>query len=176
MIIVLMGVCACGKSTIGRLLSQELNWPFYDGDDYHSEMSRQKMAAGIPLTDDDRRAWLQSLSDLARHETEQGRSAIIACSALKFAYRNALRGRGETNKAAPVAVVDMRFVYLKLTKEEAERRLKQRKGHFFNSGLVQSQFLTLEEPNPENEGDVLIVDAAKSIEEVVQDVKTWVLK
>lgn len=169
-----MGVCACGKTTIGKLLASELGWPFYDGDDFHSESNRAKMANGIALTDDDRKPWLKALGDLAQKETANGHSAVMACSALKLAYRNIIRGRSEGNETN--ALPEIRFVYLKLDQAAVENRLRSRKGHFFNAQLVKSQFEALEEPNEEFEKDVWTVDGNLSTAEIVEVVKNYLRK
>jgi len=130
-----MGVSGCGKSTIGKLLANEFDMPFFDGDDYHPEANIEKMAAGSPLTDDDRQGWLQRLNALSVAHKNQG--AVIACSALKDAYRKIL----SQNLAKQVE-----FIYLEGTLEEISGRLQQRKNHFMPAGLLQSQFETLETP------------------------------
>jgi len=88
--LILMGVSGCGKTSIGELLSQELGWPFYDGDDFHPPANVAKMAAGIPLDDADRQPWLQTLHDLIHQHLAAGKSILLACSALKGAYRHTL--------------------------------------------------------------------------------------
>ena len=90
MIIVLMGVSGSGKTTIGALLSEELQWDFFDGDDFHDSSNKEKMAAGIPLTDSDREAWLSTLRDLVIRLRRERKNGIIACSALKHSYRRYL--------------------------------------------------------------------------------------
>ena len=136
MIIILMGVSGCGKTTVGRLLAEELGWPFYDGDDFHPPANVEKMRAGIPLDDNDRDGWLTSLQHLIRQKIDAGQDAILACSALKQKYRDRLQ------QNRPDAV---RFVYLKGDFVFIQRRLQNRR-HFMNPNLLQSQFDTLEEP------------------------------
>ena len=130
-----MGVSGSGKTSIGRLLSEKMGIPFFDGDDFHSAANKEKMKAGSPLTDADRQGWLQSLNKLAIEESvKQG--AIIACSALKEKYRELL----SENLDNPA------WVFLKGSYELISNRMKNRTGHFMPAVLLQSQFDTLEAP------------------------------
>ena len=136
-IIYIMGVSGSGKTTIGKLLSEKTGIPFFDGDDFHSAANKEKMKAGNPLTDADRQGWLQSLNKLAIEESvKQG--AIIACSALKEKYRKLL----SENLDNPA------WVFLKGSFELISQRMKNRTGHFMPPVLLQSQFDTLEAPQP----------------------------
>ena len=136
-IIYIMGVSGSGKTTIGRLLSEKTGIPFFDGDDFHSAENKEKMKGGSPLTDADRQGWLQSLNKLAKQESvKQG--AIIACSALKEKYRKLL----SENLDNPA------WVFLKGSFELISHRMKNRTGHFMPPELLQSQFDTLEDPQP----------------------------
>jgi gluconokinase len=148
-IYILMGVSGCGKSTVGKLLAEKACCKFYDGDDFHRSSNIAKMKSGTPLTDEDRRPWLDSLRELIDGLVARGEGGVIACSALKKSYRDIL------GKGLPV----VRFVYLKGDYELFKERLTDRKGHFMKTGLLQSQFDTLEEPHP-SEG-ALTVDASK---------------
>lgn len=130
-----MGVSGSGKSTIGKLLSNALHVPFFDGDDYHPESNIEKMTKGIPLDDNDRKGWLQAINLLALKNYKTG--AIIACSALKKSYRTILKKKIEEQTE---------FIYLKGTFNEISKRLIKRKGHFMPMDLLKSQFETLEEP------------------------------
>ncbi|MEC3966960.1 gluconokinase [Flagellimonas halotolerans] len=135
-VIVVMGVSGSGKTEIGKLLSQKLSRPFYDGDDFHPEANIKKMSSGNPLNDDDRKEWLIQLNKLAVKHRDKG--AIIACSALKKNYRSILRaGMGD----------NMAFVYLNGSFKLIQSRLNKRKGHFMSAQLLQSQFDTLEPPS-----------------------------
>ncbi|MCP4977589.1 MAG: gluconokinase [Maribacter sp.] len=134
-IYIIMGVSGCGKSTIGKLLANRLKVPFFDGDDFHPEANVQKMASGHPLTDLDRKDWLQKLNELALGHSLDG--TVIACSALKEKYRIQLRQGLEAK---------MVFVYLKGSFEEIRSRLKERQGHYMPIELLKSQFETLEPP------------------------------
>jgi carbohydrate kinase (thermoresistant glucokinase family) len=130
-IIVLMGVSGCGKSLIGASLAEKLGLEFIEGDDYHSAENKEKMAQGIRLHDEDRLSWLGKLRNLFQ---ETRIPLVVSCSALKKTYRKFLAS-DETNQL---------FVHLHTSKEVIEQRLKARKGHFFNPGLLSSQFEILE--------------------------------
>lgn len=148
--IVVMGVAGCGKSTFGQALALELNLPWIEGDDFHSPQSKAKMAAGQALDDADREGWLHTLAHLiAAHQQGPEKGCVIGCSALKRRYRDVLR------EAGPV-----RFAYLQLSPQEAQRRVSSRAGHFFSSHLVASQFEALEEPTTET--DVIHLDATQA--------------
>jgi gluconokinase len=132
-----MGVSGCGKSTFGALLGQRLGVPFYDGDDFHPAANKQKMAAGIPLTDSDRAPWLTRVGELLAGEADAGAtvSPIVACSALKRRYRNLLRGY------APDTV----FIHLAGSAATIRGRLSARAHEFMPPTLLESQLATLEE-------------------------------
>ena len=136
MIIILMGVSGSGKTTIGSLLARELNWPFYDGDDFHPQVNIEKMNQGAALTDDDREPWLNSIRQLIERHVSKGGSAVIACSALKKSYR----------KILAEGLREVRFVFLKGDYELIKARLENRPKHFFEKGLLKNQFEVLEEP------------------------------
>ncbi len=149
--IVVMGVAGCGKSTFGQALAAQLNLPWIEGDDFHSSNSKAKMAAGTALGDADRAGWLQTLvQQIQKHPA----GCVIGCSALKQNYRNTLRQAG-----------DIRFAYLRLTREEAQRRVSRRAGHFFSETLVESQFAALQEPA--NRPDVITLDATQQTSALV---------
>jgi gluconokinase len=156
MVVVLMGVTGSGKTTIGRLLSRELDWKYYDGDDFHSPANIEKMSNGIPLTDDDRRPWLATLRNLIGDCLERGESAVLACSALKESYREFL-------------LIDERvkLIYLKGDYRTIQKRLKERRDHYMNPGLLDSQFETLEEPK-----GAWYVDVSLSPGEIVKLIKS----
>lgn len=156
MIIVLMGVTGSGKSTVGKLLAQQLGWKSFEGDDFHSPANIEKMRRGMPLNDDDRRPWLEAIRESIRQMIERSENAVIACSALKHSYRQMLRITGE--------VV---FVYLKANIDTVRERLRNRTGHFMNPDLIQSQFDTLEESE-----QALRVDASLPPGEIVRRTRT----
>ena len=137
-----MGVSGVGKTTIGKLLSQELQIPFFDGDDFHPKENIAKMSNGIPLNDDDRNGWLQTLNKLAKDELKNN-SCIIVCSALKQKYRDIL-----------TEGVEAHWVYLKGSFQQIKERLEARSNHFMSSKLLESQFETLEEPIESIEIDI----------------------
>ncbi len=156
MVILLMGVAGSGKTTVGRRLAEDLGWPFFDGDDFHPPENVAKMAQGLPLTNADRAPWLDALRALIDEVVGQGRSAVIACSALKQAYRRRLLH----NHAAA------RLVYLKGDYALIRRRMRRRRGHFFDPDLLRSQFDTLEEPT---EG--VTVDVAAPPAQIVRQIR-----
>jgi gluconokinase len=143
MIVIIMGVTGVGKTTVGRLLAQSTGWPLYDADDYHSSANVEKMRAGIPLTDEDRWPWLDRLNAQLCAAHARGESAILACSALKERYRDRLQQ----------GLQGVRWVYLKGDIDLIQSRLQQRKGHYMNPALLQSQFDALEPPR-----DAVIID------------------
>ena len=156
MVIVIMGVSGVGKTTVGQLLARDLNWPFIEGDDFHPPANVAKMAQGTALTDDDRWPWLDKIRELIDGLVASDQNAVMACSALKEEYRHHLR-RGDT---------EVVFVYLKGDDQLIRSRLADRQDHFMNSGLLKSQFRTLEEPE---EG--LTMNVALEPREIVDAVK-----
>ena len=164
MVIVVMGVSGAGKTTVGRALAETLGWPFYDGDDFHPPANIEKMRQGVPLTDADRRPWLETLRALIARHLQEGRPAVVACSALKRSYRDVLRRAGE----------GVRFVHLAADYETIRRRLEARRGHFFDPKLLQSQFDDLEAPDAD---EVLILEATRPVSELVRAIVTrWNLQ
>lgn len=156
MVIIIMGVAGSGKSTVGRLLAATLGWRFRDADDLHPPRNREKMQAGIPLTDDDRRPWLEAVRRLIEECLASGVSAVVACSALKQWYRDLL-------------VVDpakVKIIYLAGERKLIEDRLARRHGHFFNRQLLQSQFDALEEPR-----DAIVEEISRSPETIVESIR-----
>jgi gluconokinase len=151
MVIVMTGVSASGKSTVGERLAQRLGFEFHEGDEFHSEQSVRKMSAGIPLDDADREPWLAAIRSLIDTALASGRNIVVACSALKREHREALRAPGVV------------FVYLRASRELIGTRLRERKGHFFGPAMLESQFEALEEPSR-----AVIVDAACPPAEIVE--------
>lgn len=155
--LVVMGVSGSGKSTIADRLAARLGWAFEDGDKFHPPSNVAKMSAGHPLTDEDRWPWLQAIADEIDRACAAGQHAVIACSALKHAYRDILvHGRN-----------DVRIVFLKGTQDLIASRLAARKGHFMPPGLLASQFKTLEPPGIEEHPVTVSIDA--SVETIVDD-------
>lgn len=159
---VMMGVSGCGKTTVGKKLSEKLGLPFYDADDYHSESSIDKMIRGLPLTDVDRYPWLLKLSEsIAVWNRADG--AVLACSALKEEYRELLDHNGRSK---------VQYIYLKGSKDFIRKRLKDRKDHYMDERLLDSQFEILEEPR-----NALVVnneaDIESTVKMIIQKVKTF---
>ena len=138
MIVVIMGVSGSGKTTIGSLLAKRTGAIFADADDYHSLANKQKMAAGHPLTEEDRKPWLEALNNLLANWAEHATRGVLACSALKASHRDAL------NAGLPANT--LQFVYLDGSKELFAARLAGRHHEFMNPRLLDSQFQTLEAP------------------------------
>ena len=136
MVIVLMGVTGSGKTTVGGELAADLGWAFFDGDAFHPPANVQKMSHGIPLTDADRKPWLEAIRARIDALRADGRNAVIGCSALKASYRDVLAN------GAP----EVRFVYLHGDAPLLAERLRHRIGHFMDPALLASQLATLEEP------------------------------
>ena len=136
MVIVLMGVTGSGKTVIGEFLARELEWEFYDGDDFHPRANVEKMASGVPLTDEDRFPWLNLLAAQIEDWADRGEQVILACSALKAVYREVIVCRGE-----------VRLVHLQGSIELISQRLEERVHRYMPSSLLTSQFATLEEPD-----------------------------
>ena len=135
MIIIVMGVVGAGKTTVGSLLARELGWQFADADDFHPASNIEKIRTGMPLNDDDRQPWLNRLRGQITQWIAQKRNVVLACSALKRAYRQKL-------EVGP----EVRFVYLKGSADLIAQRLHLRRGHFANEQILTSQFADLEEP------------------------------
>ncbi len=156
MIVIVMGVSGAGKSTIGAALARELGWRFIDADDFHPPENVAKMKAGIALEDDDRWPWLDRIGARLADGAQGPEGVVVACSALKKAYRDRLR------RAAP----GVRFVFLDGPAALIESRLAGRSGHFMPGALLASQLETLEIPGS-GEGDVLRVSVELPVDEVV---------
>lgn len=152
MIVLIMGVTASGKTTVGRALASTLGWAFHDADDFHPPANIEKMSRGIPLTDEDRVPWLEALNAAMRRHEAEGTDAVFTCSALKAWYRDVLR-RG---------LRSMVLVHLKGDPELLKDRIERRHDHFMPPTLLPSQLQTLEEPE-----DAIVVDAGLSPETIV---------
>ncbi|HEX3230638.1 MAG TPA: gluconokinase [Pyrinomonadaceae bacterium] len=151
MVIILMGVAGSGKTTTGRKLAESLGWKYFDADDFHSAANVAKMKSGVPLNEEDRKPWLESLQRLIQERLANDQPAVLACSALKQSHRDVL-------------MIDERvkLVYLKGDYALIKARLGGRSNHFLNPALLESQFQTLEEPI-----GALCVDIQSSPDEIV---------
>jgi gluconokinase len=155
MVIILMGVAGSGKTTVGRILAEALGYQFYDADDFHPGVNIDKMSRGIPLDDTDRQPWLETLRDLVCRCVAEHTDAVLACSAWKEVYQRYL-----------LSDPQVRLVYLKADRDLIRKRLRQRRGHFMNPALLESQFATLEEPK-----DALWVDASLAPGEIIATIR-----
>ncbi len=155
MVLILIGPMGCGKSTIGKMVAEKLGWSFYDGDDFHPRENVEKMRAGAPLTDEDRKTWLDILHEHIQRWLAEDRNAILACSALKQAYRDTLGADQDTVKT----------VYLKGSYELLRKRLEDRIHPYMNKDLLKSQLEAMEEPE-----DGLTVDISQTPESIVDTI------
>jgi gluconokinase len=156
--LIVMGVSGSGKSTVASHLAKRLGWTFEDGDRFHPASNVAKMSAGHPLTDEDRWPWLQAIADEIGRVCEAGGHVVVACSALKRAYRDLLlRSRN-----------DVRFVFLDGSKALIAARMAARKDHFMPPGLLDSQFKTLEPPQADERSITVSIDAP--VETIVNDI------
>jgi gluconokinase len=156
MVVIVMGVSGAGKTTVGKALAQALGWRFVDADDLHPKSNIAKMAAGVPLTDEDRWPWLQVLRGVMEDALARGESLVMACSALKRAYRKVLE----------VDPSQVRWVFLNAPHDVLARRLAQRHGHFMPPSLLDTQLAALEVPP-----DALEVDVSPPPDVVVQHLR-----
>jgi gluconokinase len=154
-VVVLMGTTGSGKTTVGQLLARELSWEFADADDFHSAANKEKMSKGVGLTDEDRTPWLESLRVRINEWIERGENAVLACSALKQAYRDTLSVGAE-----------VKWVYLKGSYDEISARLAARTGHYAKADLLASQFAVLEEPK-----DALAVSVEQTPEAIAGEIR-----
>lgn len=155
MILILCGVSGVGKTTIGRLLSERLGWRFEDGDDYHPLANRQKMQSGTPLTDEDRRPWLNTLHERIGELIDRRENAILACSALKQEYRDLL--------VTGLQVDEFRFALLDGPRHLLRERLRKRSHPYMNANLLDSQLAVLEVPT-----DAWLISVCGTKEEAVE--------
>lgn len=159
-IVVLMGVSGCGKTTVGAALAEQMHSRFLEGDTLHPPENIAKMRRGEPLDDADRLPWLHAIAAVIDDWRARGISGVVACSALKRAYRDILIG----------ARADVRLVYLRGTRDMIAARLAARRGHFMPAALLDSQFSALEEPEEEEHAIVVAVDrAAEAIVEELRE-------
>ncbi len=152
MIIVIMGVSGCGKTTVGQQLADRLGWPFFDGDAFHPPANIDKMSRGIPLTDEDRWGWLAAIADRMRALIASDQSGVFACSALKQKYRDQLHVSDH-----------VKFVYLRGDYDLIWSRMQQRPGHYMKPNMLASQFDALEEPR-----DALTLDITDPVDQIIE--------
>jgi len=150
-----MGPAGSGKTTVGELLAAQLKWEFADGDNFHSPANISKMSRGIPLHDEDRIPWLNSIREAMSQWEARGRNIVLACSALKRSYRELLQINS-----------NVELVYLKGSYELLRERLRSRKGHYAGEQILAGQFADLEEP-----ADAITIDAAQSPEQIVAEIR-----
>ena len=158
MIVIIFGVSGAGKTTVGELLARDVGWRFIEADDFHPAANIEKMRSGQPLTDEDRWPWLEQLRAQIERMLAAGKDAVLACSALKRAYRDRLRVSAQ-----------VKFAFLHGNYVLIEKQLRSRHGHFMNPALLQSQFEDLEEPQPDEHG--LTVQLGGTPEEIVNEIK-----
>lgn len=158
MIIIIFGVSGAGKTTVGKLLAREIGWRFIEADDFHPEANVEKMRSGHPLTDEDRWPWLERLQQQIEQLLSARENAVLACSALKRAYRDRLHVNDE-----------VKFVFLRGNYALIEKELRSRHGHFMDANLLQSQFDDLEEPQPDE--NVLTIELGGTPKEIVEEIE-----
>jgi gluconokinase len=158
-IVIVFGVSGAGKTRIGKLLAEQLGWRFYEADDFHPRANIEKMRSGRPLTDEDRCPWLERLHEQIARSLTAKQNAVLACSALKRAYRDRLRVSD-----------DVTFVFLRGDYALVAEQLRHRRGHFMNPELLRSQIADLEQPEPDE--DVLTTELGRTPQELVEDIKT----
>jgi gluconokinase len=155
MIVIVMGVTGAGKTTVGRLLAEQLGWQFADADDFHPQANIEKIRHGIPLNDDDRRPWLTRLRTEITTWIAEGHNFVLACSALKRSYRSELA-------VSP----QVRFVYLKGSAELIAERIRCRHCHFAGEQILAGQFADMEEPE-----DAVTVDISATPQQIVAEIR-----
>ena len=159
MIVIIFGVSGAGKTTVGKLLARELGWHFLEADDFHPVTNIEKMRSGHPLTDEDRWPWLERLRQQIEQSLAAGQNAVLACSALKRTYRDRLRVSDE-----------VKLAFLRGDYALIEKQLCNRRRHFMNPNLLQSQFDDLEEPHQGE--NVLTIELGRTPEQIVETIRT----
>ncbi len=155
MVIVVMGVAGSGKTLIGRMLAESLQWIFADGDQFHPALNVEKMTRGLPLTDADRKPWLAAIRCAIDDWSESRQNAVLACSALKQKYRDEL-----------TSGVEARIVYLKGSAQLIHDRLSHRQNHFMKPEMLSSQLTDLEEPE-----DAIVIDVSQAPDEIIAEIR-----
>jgi len=158
---VITGPAGSGKTTVAKYLSSELNVPYVEGDDWHSQSNKDKMAQNIPLTDGDRWDWLGALREESLRQLQTSDNVVVTCSALKHKYRDVMRVASVESRD-----VDVHFIYLKVDEETLKDRVAHRQGHYMKDSMVHSQMAALEEPDLSQEPDVIPVESRKDAREV----------
>jgi gluconokinase len=158
-ILIIFGVSGAGKTTVGKRLARELGWRFLEADDFHPSVNIEKMRSGRPLNDEDRWPWLERLREEIKGCLAAGENAVLACSALKRAYRDLLRLNGK-----------VKFVFLHGDYALVEEHLRSRHRHFMNPRLLQSQFDDLEEPKPDE--DVITIELGRAPQAIVEEIES----
>lgn len=173
------GPAGCGKSTIGKAIAKQFDFPFVEGDDLHPPQNIAKMSAGHPLVDADRWDWLDSIISTCQNEESQHhpKGIVITCSSLKKSYRDRMRERVEEGRQKGKSRLREFFVFCNLSQDESMKRVHVRPGHFMKADMVASQFADLEVPDSSVEPRVYVLDVERSIPEVNNDaidhVRTW---
>lgn len=155
-----MGVSGSGKSTVGAAVAQMMHATFIEGDSLHSSQNIEKMHSGIPLSDRDRKGWLETIHGIIEHRTREGEDCVVSCSALKVSYRALLRND----------VAHITFIYLKGSYELIYGWMAKRKGHFMPTGLLKSQFADLEEPTA-SESDIITILLRENIDDELLEIR-----
>ena len=158
MVVILMGVSGSGKTTVGQRLADALGWDFVDGDDFHPDINVEKMRRGEALTDADRWPWLRAIRTFIDERLAADEPAVVACSALKEAYRDVLLDGSD----------EVQLVYLRASYALIRERMEARTDHFFDADLLDSQFEALEEPGPEA---ALTVDVDAPPDDIVRTIR-----
>jgi gluconokinase len=156
MILLVMGVTGSGKSTVGKLLADRLNWLFLEADDFHSAANKEKMHRGVPLSEADRLPWLRAIHAELLAQARASKNVVLGCSALRESYREIL-----------MANLNVRIVYLRGSRELIGERLRQRLGHFAGEAILDDQFAVLEDPSAT---EAVIVDVQESPEQIMEEV------
>jgi gluconokinase len=154
MILLVMGVTGSGKTTVGRMLADRLEWVYLEADDFHSAANKEKMHRGVPLTEADRLPWLDAIHTELVMQNAQGKNVVLACSALREEYRVIL-----------TAGLQVKLIYLRGSRELIGGRLRLRKHHFAGESILDDQFFVLEEPH-----DAILEDIAEDPETIVEEI------
>lgn len=158
---IITGPAGCGKTTVAKYLAEELNLPYVEGDDWHTQANKDKMRDNVPLNDSDRWDWLEALREESLRQLQTADNVVVTCSALKHKYRDVMRVASAENQN-----VYVHFIYLKVDEATLKERVAQRQGHYMKDSMVHSQMEALEEPDQRLEPDVIPVESRKDAAEV----------